>query len=82
VTGLAAVVAEASAMDISLEATEMDAESCEAVDFYNPGSTRPTAHEVTLLSLMLISHVPDRRELSSWVQGVVKQLEEFRAQSW
>jgi hypothetical protein len=84
VTGLAAVVAEASAMDISLEATEMDAESCEAVDFYNPGSARPTAHEVTLLSLMLISHVPDRRELSSWVQGVVKQLEEFRAQgiSW
>jgi hypothetical protein len=35
-TGLAAVVAEASAMDILLEATEMDAESCEAVDFYNP----------------------------------------------
>jgi hypothetical protein len=83
VTGLAAVVAEASAMDISLEATEMDAESCEAVDFYNP-SARPTAHEVTLLSLMVISHVPDRRELSSWVQGVVKQLEEFWAQgiSW
>jgi hypothetical protein len=84
VTGRAAVVAEASAMDISLEATEMDAESCEAVDFYNPGSARPTAHEVTLLSLRLISHVPDRRELSSWVQGVVKQLEESRAQgiSW
>jgi hypothetical protein len=43
VTGLAAVVAEASAMDISLEATEMDAESCEA----RPRRQRSPATQLT-----------------------------------
>jgi hypothetical protein len=84
VTGLAAVGDEAAAMDISGEGIEMDAACCEAIDFYNPGTARPTAQEVTLLALMVISHITDRRELTSWVQGVVKQLEDFRAhgKSW
>jgi len=71
-------------MDISEEATETDAGSCAAVDFYNPGTARPTAREVTLLSLMLLSHVTDRRELSLWVQGVARQREDFLAHgnSW
>lgn len=71
-------------MDVSSETNETDSEICEAVDFYNSGTARPTAHEVTLLSLMLVSRVTDRRELSAWVQGVSKQDEEFwaRGSSW
>eukprot|EP00962_Isochrysis_galbana_P048196 scaffold20002_cov129-Isochrysis_galbana.AAC.1 len=50
-------------MDISDETTETDAGSCAAVDFYNPGTARPTAREVTLLSLIdaaLTRHRPER----------------------
>jgi hypothetical protein len=66
VTGVAAVVDKAVAVDVSSDAIKMDTTSCKAVAFCDAGTARSTAHKVScrgvaarsarLMPSMLLAH--------------------------